>query len=89
MAKLSIGEKAHRVLRFIMGLRTPGAVSALSKYGFTEADLRTGVERLNLVTQVRLRPEPVTQEPKLIASLDAFEGEWFSVAQAALKHACW
>jgi hypothetical protein len=42
MAKLSIGEKAHRVLRFIMGLRTPGAVSALSKYGFTEADLRTG-----------------------------------------------
>jgi len=87
MAKLSIGEKAHRVLRFIMGLRTPGAVAALSKYGFTEADLRTGVDRLNVVTHVRLRPAALAQQPKLIASLDAFEGEWFSVAQAALKHA--
>lgn len=87
MAKLSIGEKAHRVLKFIMGLRTPGAVSALSRYGFTEADLRTGVERLNAVTQVRLKPEPVTQEPQLFAALNAFEGEWFSIAQATLKHA--
>jgi hypothetical protein len=87
MAKLSIGEKAHRVLKFIMGLRTPGAVSALSRYGFIEADLRTGVERLNAVTQVRLKPEPVTQEPQLLAALNAFEGEWFSIAQATLKHA--
>jgi hypothetical protein len=86
MAKLTIGEKAQRVLRFLMGMRTPGVIAALSKHGFTEADLRSGVERLGAVTRTRLKASSITQDPTLIDKLDEFENRWFQIVRATLDH---
>ena len=41
MAKLTIGQKAERVLELLMGLRHPRVASTLAAYGFTEADLKS------------------------------------------------
>jgi hypothetical protein len=86
MPRLTIGQKAQRVLRFLMGLRNPGVVAALSQHGFTEADLRIGVERLTAVTRSRLQPTSASEDPSLVQALDAFENRWFQIARVTLDH---
>ena len=54
MAKLTIGQKAERVLELLMGLRHPRVASTLAAYGFTEADLNDGWNRLRTVWGKRL-----------------------------------
>jgi hypothetical protein len=38
MARLTIGQKAQRALRFLAGIRDPRISQALRAYGFCEAD---------------------------------------------------
>ncbi len=86
MAKLTIGQKADRVLKLLMGLRNPRVAEALRQYGFQHKDLEEGWQRLKALTDNRLSARaPVKQDPSLLAQLDAWENRWFPVAQASLR----
>jgi hypothetical protein len=86
MAKKRVGDKAERVLKLLLGLRNKKVASALSARGFGKADLEEGFALLRGLTDVAmgvLPPENVN--PTLVLSLDAWENEWFPVADATLS----
>lgn len=86
MARLTIGQKAERVLKLLMGLRNPRVAEALRQYGFQDRDLEEGWLRLKALTENRLSLRaPAKQDPSLLAQLDAWENRWFPVAQASLR----
>ena len=86
MARTTVGQKAQRVLRFVMGARNPRVVAALQPYGFSDDELGEGMNRLQALARARLGRQAPAEQPKLIAELDAFESRWFQVARAALEH---
>jgi hypothetical protein len=86
MSKLTIGQKAQRVLVFVMGLRHAGVVAALSAHGFTEETLKRGLQLLSDVARMRLRASGSGEKPSVVEALDAFENRWFAIARYALQH---
>jgi hypothetical protein len=83
----SLGEKAHRTLRLLMGLRNPRIASALVAYGFDEADMNEGWALLKALGQSKL--ELLPDEPPggdTLQALDAWENRWFPIARATLTH---
>jgi hypothetical protein len=86
MAKLTIGQKAQRVLKLIFGLRNPRIASILAGYGFTVKDLDQGWKLLQALTENRLNnlPPPPT-DPTLLVQLDEWENKWFPIAVASLQ----
>ncbi len=85
MAKLTIGQKAERVLKLLYGLRNRRIAGALGAYGFSEADLDEGWNRLRALTTGRLRHQTRTVDPKLYELLDEWENRWFPIASASLR----
>jgi hypothetical protein len=86
MAKLSIGQKAERVLKLLLGLRNARVAEALRQYGFTENDLAEGWRRLEALTSGRLQVRgAVKQDPALLGRLDEWENRWFPIASATLR----
>jgi len=87
MAKLSIGQKADRVLKLLMGLRNARISELLKQYGFTEKDRTQGWMLLKALTDGRLAERgPTRQDPALIRLLDEWENRWFPIASASLKN---
>ena len=58
MAKMRFGQKADRVVKLLVGLKDHTAATALSAYGFTEADLKEGWDLLKDAAQVNLDRAP-------------------------------
>jgi hypothetical protein len=86
VGKLTVGQKASRVLKLLLGLRKPRVVEALRQYGFNETDLSEGWAHLQALTTGRLEQRnPAPQDPTLLAQLDAWENRWFPVASATLR----
>jgi len=86
MAKLSIGQKAERVLKLLLGLRNARVAETLRQYGFKDSDLAEGWRLLQRLTDGRLQQRgPAKQDPALLAQLDAWENHWFPIAGAALR----
>lgn len=85
MARLTYGQKAQRVLVFLLALRNSRIATALAKYGFDDAELALGWDFLSRLSRGRLDIAPLA-DPKLVAELDAFENEWFPVVSAVLQH---
>jgi hypothetical protein len=87
MAKLTIGQKAERVLTLLLALRNPRIAAALGRHGFNNEDLDEGWNLLRAVTRTKLDvPEdetPVDQDA--LRSLDEWENQWFVIAGATLK----
>lgn len=85
--KLTIGQKAVRVLEFLLGLRRRRVAAALLKHGFTDAELDEGWRRLQALTANRLDGVtlPVSSDPVLLQQLDAWENLWFPISEAALS----
>jgi hypothetical protein len=84
---LTFNQKAHRVLQFLLGLRSPAAFVALQRHGFTESDLRDGWERLQALSKVA-SPLVVVDDDgaqRSLAALSAFESTWLPIARAALQ----
>ena len=82
---LSLGEKAQRVLRLLMGLRNPRVSLALAAYGFSEADLNEGWTLLQALGRGKLSTIPFeSTNLNLIEQLDAWENQWFPIAMASL-----
>ncbi|UJR85771.1 hypothetical protein [Sandaracinus amylolyticus] len=85
MARLTYGQKAKRVLVFLLALRNRSIASSLARYGFDDAELKLGWEHLSNLSRGRL-DVVTTASPKLVNDVDAFENEWFPVVGATLQH---
>src|SRR5262245_17784846 len=85
MAKLSIGDKARRVLDFMLGARHRSVRRALGAHGFTEADLERGWVLLAALTATKLDFEPTVHDPRLITELDRWENRWFPIVEIVLR----
>ncbi|MDI3283677.1 hypothetical protein [Polyangium sp. 15x6] len=87
MAKLTIGQKAERVLKLLIALRNPRIAAPLARHGFTNADLDEGWTLLKNVTRTKLDfvEAPPTTDPDALRALDAWENQWFVIADATLK----
>ena len=86
MARLTIGQKAERVLKLLIGLRNPRVAEALRQFGFQHSDLDEGWQRLRDLTAGKLSMRaPGKQDPALLAQLDTWENRWFPVASATLR----
>jgi hypothetical protein len=82
---LSLGEKAQRVLKLLLGLRNPRVASPLAAYGFTEADMEEGWALLRALGQGRLDRLPVgPRDADVIQKLDTWENLWFPIIDASL-----
>jgi len=87
MAKLTIGQKAERVLTLLLALRNSRIAGALARYGFKNADLDEGWTLLRAVTRTQL--DAIVEETPLdtdaLRALDEWENQWFVIAEATLK----
>jgi len=84
MAKLTLGQKAERVLQFLVGLGNRRVRRALTVYAFTDADLDDGWKRLMALSRVSADGEEEV-DPALLERLDAWENRWFGVAEVLLR----
>jgi hypothetical protein len=86
MSRLSVGQKASRVLQFILGLRDPEIAASLSVHGFTDDDLADGWKKMAALTEGRLGVTvPATLDVNALAMLDAWENKWFPIATASMR----
>lgn len=87
MSKTTIGQKATRVLGFLLGLRNPRVAWVLGAHGFTKDELALGWQLLQALTRGRLDGTPGASEPDptLLAELDAWENKWFPIIAASLR----
>ncbi|UQA62865.1 hypothetical protein [Polyangium aurulentum] len=87
MAKLTIGQKAERVLKLLIALRNARIAAALAQHGFTDADLEEGWALLRNVTRTRLDIEPDSSpvDGDALAALDDWENKWFVISGATLQ----
>lgn len=86
MARLSIGQKAERVLKLLLGLRNARVAESLRQYGFKDSDLAEGWRLLQALTEGRMQQRATTkQDPVLLGQLDEWENRWFPVAAATLR----
>lgn len=87
MPKMTPGQKAHRVLDFLMGLRFPRVIAALTPYGFTQEALDEGWRlRRGLAGEKLATPAPADDdEEPYLEQLDAWENKWFVIAEAVLR----
>jgi hypothetical protein len=86
MATLTLGDKAARVLKMLIGMRNARVAAAMAAYGLTDADLQEGWTLLQAVSRDRLGngiAKPASSE--LIDKLDVWENRWFPIAVAALE----
>jgi hypothetical protein len=86
MSKASIGQRAQRVVGFLMGVRNPRAATALAAHGFTEADLRKGLSHLARVVRLRLGEQVPVENPRVIKELEAFQKRWLGIARLTLEN---
>lgn len=86
MARMSIGQKAARVLEFMLGLRNARVAATLSAHGFKDEDLREGWSLMQALTSGRLDVAlPITVDPSVLVALDTWENKWFPIANASLR----
>ena len=87
MARLTIGQKAARVLKLLMGLRHRRAAGAIIQHGFDQKQLEQGWKLLRAVVGDRLDVSaPPPADPRALEQIDLFENKWFPIASASLKH---
>jgi hypothetical protein len=87
MARMTVGQKAVRVLKFILGIRNHRVAAALTKHGFDEAELLTGYRLLQALTRNRLVAIPIDAESPPVLALDAWENKWYPIVAAILATA--
>jgi hypothetical protein len=85
VARMTIGQKAERVLKLLLGLRNPRIVEALAAFGFAQADRDEGWRLLRSLTDGRLAQTPSPRrDPSVLDKLDDWENRWFPIASATL-----
>ena len=87
MAKMTIGQKAERVLTLLLALRNVRIAGTLARHGFTNADLQEGWTLLRSVTRTQL-DAPINEAPvdnDALQALDEWENKWFVITSATLQ----
>jgi hypothetical protein len=83
---LSIGDKAARVLRLLLGLRNQRIASAMALYGLREEDIDEGWRLLQGLRSAKMDLVPLgPNDAKVIDEIDAWENRWFPIADATLS----
>ena len=86
MATMTIGDKAARVLKLMMGLRNKRIAHVMAAHGFTSADKAEGWKLLQAVGSGKLgATDDVPAQTNILAKLDAWENRWFPIAYATLE----
>jgi hypothetical protein len=86
MGRITLGDKASRVLKMLIGMRTPRVAAAMVAYGFSDAELQEGWQLLQDVSRVKLDATKTgTMSMTTLAELDGWENRWFPVASATLE----
>lgn len=86
MAKLSLGQKAERVLQLLMGFGNARIASAMATRGLTQEDIDEGWDLLKATSRVRASRQPdLSASPTIVAKVDAWENLWFPVVDATLE----
>lgn len=79
-------DKIVRVIRFLLGLRNSSVTAALADYGFKQRDIDEGWQLVMEVGKGRKVAEPdAARDAGTLLELDAWENQWFPIAQAALE----
>ncbi len=87
MPKMTLGQKAQRLLTFLMGVRHADIAHTLAKHGFNQQELDQGWRLLRKVAGERLNATPhSSSRPEDIALLQHWSATWFPIAKAALIH---
>jgi hypothetical protein len=81
---ITMGMKAERALRLLLGLRNPRIATALAAHGFTDKDRQEGWELLQALGKTRFDSVNVPTDMQTIQALDAWENIWFPITGAAL-----
>lgn len=82
---LSLGDETYRTIRFLLGLRNPRIATALTGYGFKQEDMEEGWSLINALGKGKLAVLPNgPRDMETLLKLDAWENQWFPIAQAAL-----
>jgi hypothetical protein len=69
-----------------MGLRNPRIATALASYGFKDEDMQEGWTLINALGKGKLAVlPPGPRDMETLLKLDAWENQWFPIAQAALE----
>src|SRR5262249_54920090 len=83
---LTIGDKATRSLRLLLGLRNQRIASTMALYGLREADIDEGWQLLQGLRGARLGIRPLgLADKKVIDEIDGWENQWFPIADATLS----
>lgn len=83
---LTLGDKTFRTIRFLVGLRNPRIATALASYGFKQDDMVEGWDLINALGRGKLAFLPAgPRDTATLLKLDAWENQWFPIAQAALE----
>ncbi|MFO0589208.1 MAG: hypothetical protein U0441_16850 [Polyangiaceae bacterium] len=87
MGKLTLGQKADRALKLLLGLRNPRIAAALMSHGFTDKDLQEGWTLLRALGTSVLDGDaaPASLDTASLQLLDQWENKWFPIAKAALQ----
>lgn len=87
MARLTLGQKTQRVLKFLAAMANPLISVRLVGYGMNQDELDKGWGLLRASTSVRLDNAPLAsqQNSKTIVLLDAWENFWFPITQTVLR----
>lgn len=86
MANLTVGDKAARVLKMLIGMRNARVAAAMAAYGFGDAALQEGWTLLQAVSRDRLgSAHDKAASSEIIDKLDAWENRWFPIASATLE----
>jgi hypothetical protein len=86
MAKITTRQKAHRVLKLLLGLHSPRVLGPLASRGFEEEDAEEGWRLLRGVAKLRADALPAPKgDPSLLVKLDEWENTWFPLAEATLE----
>ncbi len=84
---LTIGQKAGRVLQFLLAIRSMVVAGALGRFGFSDKDLEEGWKLMTRLTQGRLDGvKAPSVDVGLVTQIDAWENLWFPVADATLAN---
>ena len=82
---LSLGDKTSRVIRFLWGVRNPRMATALTGYGFTDEDRLEGWNLIYGLGRGKMLLLPsVPRDTATLLKLDAWENQWFPIAEATL-----
>lgn len=83
---LAVGDKAQRVLRFLLGLRSDRVAASLVPFGFTDAQSEEGWQLLQALGRDKAGLSLSSAVPAtVLEQLDAWENQWFPIASMSLS----